>query len=333
MNFSTDKKLSAKQITIYILLIGVAITLLYFSFKGIDWETFWHDLSKCNWWWVILSMMVGVVEFIIRAIRWRLLLKQVDPKIKTISSYRGICIGNLTNFAIPRLGEIVRCSVVASSEKSSLGGIIGTVVIERGWDLICLLILTIVVFFASDRFGIFIKENILSNSFTDNIASIIIIGSILAVLIVLAIIFRKRLTHLKLFSKINQTITNFKIGLLSAFKLKEKWWFFFLTILLWTTFWLTSLLTIKAFADLDSFTWADALFLMVVGGLGWAVPVQAGIGAFHYIVSLALMQVYHTSHSQGILFATVSHTSQAVVMILLGIISFIGYSIQKTKNR
>ena len=78
-------------------------------------------------------------------------------------------------------------------------------------------------------------------------------------------------------------------------------------------------------------TWGDALFLMVVGSLGWAVPVQAGIGAYHFIISLALMQVYSISQSESLAFATISHSSQAVVMIILGVISVIGFAIQKRK--
>jgi len=67
----------------------------------------------------------------------------------------------------------------------------------------------------------------------------------------------------------------------------------------------------------------DALFLMVVGSLGWVVPVQGGIGAYHFIVSLALTSVYGISRTQGFVFATISHETQAVTMILFGLFSLI----------
>ena len=75
----------------------------------------------------------------------------------------------------------------------------------------------------------------------------------------------------------------------------------------------------------------DALFLMVVGGLGWVVPVQGGIGAYHFIVSLALLKVYAIPQTTGVVFATISHESQAIVMILCGLISLVSISLWKKK--
>ena len=68
---------------------------------------------------------------------------------------------------------------------------------------------------------------------------------------------------------------------------------------------------------------ADALFLMVIGSFGWIVPVQGGIGAYHLIVTLALTSVYSISQTSGMIFATISHESQAIVMLLLGAISLL----------
>ena len=62
---------------------------------------------------------------------------------------------------------------------------------------------------------------------------------------------------------------------------------------------------------------------MIVGGLGWVVPVQGGLGAYHFIVSLALWSVYSIPQTTGVIFATISHESQALAMIICGIISLI----------
>jgi len=75
----------------------------------------------------------------------------------------------------------------------------------------------------------------------------------------------------------------------------------------------------------------DALFLMVVGSLGWVVPVQGGFGAYHFIVSMTLVPIYGVTQSTGLIFATISHESQVVQMIICGIISLISVAVYKKK--
>ena len=72
---------------------------------------------------------------------------------------------------------------------------------------------------------------------------------------------------------------------------------------------------------------ADALFLMVVGSFGWVMPVQGGLGAFHFLVSMALTAMYGIPQTQGVVFATISHETQSLVMIVFGFISLIAVTL------
>ena len=67
---------------------------------------------------------------------------------------------------------------------------------------------------------------------------------------------------------------------------------------------------------------ADALFIMLVGSVAGIVPVPGGFGAFHYLVALALQTLFAVSFETGIIFATLSHESQAVTMIVCGLLSY-----------
>jgi hypothetical protein len=73
----------------------------------------------------------------------------------------------------------------------------------------------------------------------------------------------------------------------------------------------------------------DALFLSLVGGLGFAVPVPGGIGAFHFVISLALVGVYDVPMETGIIYATLSHTSQAITQLVFGLFSYAYEAIKK----
>jgi hypothetical protein len=67
----------------------------------------------------------------------------------------------------------------------------------------------------------------------------------------------------------------------------------------------------------------DGLFLLVIGGLGMSAPVQSGIGAYHWIVSRGLVAVYTgITLEDGLVFATITHESQSLTAIILGLISF-----------
>ena len=90
-------------------------------------------------------------------------------------------------------------------------------------------------------------------------------------------------------------------------------------------------MTIRAFPNADGLTGLDALFLMVVGALGWVVPVQGGFGAYHFIVSMTLVPIYGFDKSTGLIFATLSHESQIVQMLLCGLISLVSWYFYRKK--
>ena len=86
--------------------------------------------------------------------------------------------------------------------------------------------------------------------------------------------------------------------------------------------------TMWAAPFLDQLDMIDALFLSLVGGLGFAVPVPGGIGAFHFVIGLALSTLYGIPMETGIIYATISHTSQAITQIIFGAASY-GYETLK----
>ena len=112
-------------------------------------------------------------------------------------------------------------------------------------------------------------------------------------------------------------------GFATCFKMKRKWLFFAYTALIWMTYWFMAASTVWAAPFLDNLDLIDALFLSLVGGLGFAVPVPGGIGAFHFIIGLTLSTLYGIPMEMGIVYATLSHTSQAITQIVFGAGSYI----------
>ena len=322
-----DKKIS--NIIKYILSAGVAIILLYFSFREVEWKDFMEGLRTCRWEFIVLSMVAGIAAFWFRGLRWRQLLLPIDPSTKRITTFNAVNIGYIANFVFPRIGEFVRCGVVArrsEEKKASYDKVLGTVVLERGWDMLTMLMLLVVLLSARwEKFGGFFMTQMWEPLSARLDFSIWWIVSLLACfgLACFCLVWKFR-TSGGICSRIWGLFIGLLQGFSSCFRMKDKWKFLLSTALIWSMYWLMAAATMWAIPVLDGLNMIDALFLSLAGSLGWLVPVPGGFGAFHFVVSLALQAIYGIPFETGIIFATLSHESQAITMAIFGGVSY-GY--------
>lgn len=331
----------------YIVSLAVAAVLLWFSFREVKWEDFISGLKSCRWEYIAVSMLAGILAFYIRALRWREILLPLDGSIRRITVFNAINIGYIANFIFPRIGEFVRCGVITGNSartsdasgsdaggngrKASYDRVLGTVVLERSWDMVVMMVFLVsLLVFKWEDFGSFFVEKMwqpLEGSLNFSL------WWLAAVLVIVAVAFILLLVRLKdrnrFFGKMYSLFTGLLQGLGSCLKMRRKWMFFVYTAIIWMLYWLMSASTMWAMPDLDSLGPVDALFLMVAGSLGWLVPVPGGFGAFHFIVSLALSTIYGIPFELGIIFATLSHESQAITMAVCGGSSYLAETLKK----
>ena len=335
-------KPNLKKILKYLLSASLAIILLWFSFRGVEWDQFWHALARVNWAFVLISMVAGSVAFWLRALRWRRLLLPLDGSISRTTAFNGVNIANISNFVFPRLGEFVRCGVVVRrsqpvdasdplNKKASYEKVLGTVVLERAWELLVMLLLLVVVVVGGfDRYGPFFVDEIwvpMSQKFGANMW-FAVLGSL--TLLGMSLFWLLRLRESNAFCrKVWSIFRGIGQGLATCMKMEQKWLFFAYTLLIWMMYWLMSASTMWAAPFLEGLNVVDALFLSLVGGLGFAIPVPGGIGAYHYVISLALLGVYGIPVEIGVVYATLSHASQAITQILFGLGSYTYEALKK----
>ena len=320
-----------RKILKYLISISLAAVLLWFSFREVEWAAFARELSNCRWGFILLSMAAGAFAFWLRALRWRQLLLPIDPSISRMTTFNGINIGNISNFVFPRIGEFVRCGVITRRSATTYDKVLGTVVLERGWELlVMLLMLALVVIGGFERFGDFFMRQIWDPMATRLDISLWWVMAVIAVcgLAGIWLIWHFRKSN-RLCIKVWSIVSGLIQGFSSCLRMERKWLFFAYTALIWIMYWFMAASTMWAAPFLDHLDMIDALFLSLVGGLGFAVPVPGGIGAFHFIISLALMGVYDVPMETGIVYATLSHTSQAVTQIIFGLISYTYEAIRK----
>ena len=326
----------------YIASAAVAVLLLWFSFRDVEWSSFAAVLKECHWGYVALSMAAGSFAFLLRALRWRRLLMPIDESISTLTTFNGVNIGMISNFVFPRIGEFVRCGVITrrsapadpehpDKKKASYDKVLGTVVLERSWELlVMLLLLAVVVIAGFKRFGGFFIEQIWNPMAQRLDFSIWWIVALLVAVCVAGLWLLWRYRESNAFcSKVWGIFKGILQGFASCLKMEKKWLFFAYTACIWLTYWLMAASTVWAAPFLEHLDVIDALFLSLVGGIGFAVPVPGGIGAFHFVISLALSMVYGIPMEMGIVYATLSHTSQAITQIFFGAVSYVVEAVRK----
>ena len=324
----------------YIISAAVAGLLLYFSFKAVSWADFIEGIRNCRWEYVMLAMVASIVAAWLRGIRWRQLLLPIDPSTKKITTFNAVNIGYIANFVFPRIGEFVRCGVITrrsaptedgKEKKASYDKVLGTVVLERGWDMLSMLILLVVLLCARwEKFGsFFITE--MWEPVSERISFSIwwLIAALVAIIAAGGIVIWRSRERNPLCRKLWGILSGLMKGFSSCLKMDRKWIFFAQTAAIWGMYWAMATATMWAIPDLDGLNVIDALFLSLAGSLGWLIPVPGGFGAFHFVVSLALQAIYGIPFELGIIFATLSHESQAITMALAGGLSYSYESLKK----
>jgi uncharacterized protein (TIRG00374 family) len=308
---------------------------LWYCFKSIDFNEFVVQLKSVNYFYIGFSLALGFFAFIIRALRWNIMINTLGHKPTVYNTYNAVVIGYIANLAIPRIGEITRCATLYKTNRIPVNSLFGTVVTERIIDMLSLFVITIMVFFLRmDLFSSFMRKRIIEpwKPVLENMSFVSVLLAVVAVIILIAVayIFTKRLLRRPSMHKFKTMLKGLVDGLKSVFKMEKNIFFIGYTIVIWTCYWLNSYLIMMAFPATSVLTAADGLLIMVLGSLGWIVPIPGGFGSFHTLVAWGLM-MYGFEFDEGIMLATLSHETQLLVMVFFGVIAL--FSVSLTKNK
>ncbi|HER08479.1 MAG TPA: flippase-like domain-containing protein, partial [Bacteroides sp.] len=141
--------------------LALGILLLYFAFREIAMDKLLETIREANFWWIGLSLLFALIAFLSRARRWVLLIEPLGFSPSFKNTYHALMVGYLFNYALPRLGEVTRCVTLGKKEKIPVDSLIGTVIMERVFDLVMLfLILLVLLVGRMEKFGTFFSEQV-----------------------------------------------------------------------------------------------------------------------------------------------------------------------------
>ena len=225
----------------YILFLGIGLFLVWWSIQKItpdEWINIQESIANARWWVLIPIIGCLLLSHYSRAIRWKILIRPLGYNPKLSNTYLAVLIGYLANLAFPRLGEVLKCTTLAKYEKVPSDKLIGTIVAERAFDVIMLLLLISITFFTQiDLIGSYLTT-VLSKNFGDKAAFLQSWG--ILVLIVVGIFFLlimiwllNKFQHIRIVGKIRTIAINAWNGVTSIRYVKNKGWFIFHTFFIW----------------------------------------------------------------------------------------------------
>lgn len=317
----------------YLLLLSIGVFLLWLSFRGVDLEATFKEFSNIHYGWLSVSILVSLIAFYSRALRWKILIEPLGYKTRNSTTYHSLMVGYLANLAVPRLGEVTRCGSLNRSDRVPFNMLLGTVIAERLLDVVCLAICVLLTtWLEHDRLWNFLDTNIFGPVLEKISPGLLAIVALVGVIgLVLFLWLMRNRSENGFLPKIRKMVKGLLEGLRSTRRIRRKGEFVFHTLLIWFMYFLMSYTCFKALPATAGLGLDAGLFVLVVGGMGMSAPVQGGIGAYHLLVSRGLV-LFGMAPVHGLAFATLMHTSQTLVVIILGALSFSLISLQPQKD-
>jgi uncharacterized protein (TIRG00374 family) len=289
-----------------------------------------------NYFWIVVVLIIGIMSHVTRALRWQMLLEPVGTKPSLKNTFLAVMTGYFANLAFPRLGEVTRCGVLLTTDKIPVSRSLGTVVTERGIDLLIFILLFVALVFSQyNLLNSYLEENVypgLEAKFTSISANhllwiIILFLAALGALFILLI--RKAKPEQKFLYKIKSLLLGFWGGLKSIGRIRRPWLFVFYSLLIWLCYFLMTWLCFRALEATSGLSLGAGLAVLMLGGVGIMIT-PGGIGLYP-VIARDTMILYGIISSTGFAMGWILWTSQTAMIIVTGLGSLIWLSMIKKR--
>ncbi len=318
---------------IRLLSILLAAVLIWLALRDVELEAFFESLRTAHYGWILPLIGVTLASHWIRAYRWQALVTSIPNNppdhIQISSLFQSVMVGYMVNYALPRVGEIARCTHLSTQQKLSFPAVLGTVVVERILDTITLAIgLTVTVFLLWKRIQVIFGQL----SFPQLPWMWITVG-ILIFLFTIYFVLHGQATK-PFGARLRNLVDGFLGGLRTIRRTPERWRLMWTTIVMWLLYGVMAYVPLIMFDlhSIVSLSYWDGLAIMFIGVLGILVPTPGGAGSFHFITILTLTAVYGISQTGAAAYAVFVHGAQLVLYLIVGVLVLLNSTIRSKSN-
>lgn len=317
----------------FALSLGVGIGLIIWfmgQMSDSDKQHVIADIKRANYFWVAVPPVLGMVSNFFRTQRWRLLLRPLGYNPGYWNTFLSVMIMYFLNLFFPRLGEVSRCGVLARYEDVPLDKSIGTMVVERVIDVICLgLIAIALILLEHDKFSK-LWDMIMSNSastFGDIINKYQISPQVkysvfgLVFIGILLFVFNqaRRKGWGNIIATLQERARGLLKGVISVKDIGNPWEFVLHTVLIWICYFLMVYLSFQMFPETSGLGLLAAGVALFFGGVAQSLT-PGGLGLFPIFTKIVLT-LYGVMGSAAISLGLVNWTVQTISVLVIGVIS------------
>ncbi len=310
----------------FFLLAGVLVWLALRNISPSDRDAAITSIKEINPLRALGILAIILLSHIIRAYRWNNLLEPLGHKITFKNAFFSVMAGYLVNYAIPRAGELTRCTIISKYENVPFQTALGTVVLERIIDFILLILFFLVAFVTqlekikdlADKY-VFQKVSSKLDAITQYPTLMITLAVALVLIVVLIWVFRTRIQNL-FKTKLGGIIKGFIDGLSSIKKVKTPIQFILLSIGIWLCYFFGMYFSIYLFDDIHV-GMSEMLVTYILGTVG-IILTPGGLGAYQLIVQETLVS-FQVQAAAAFAFAWVNWLLQFFLVLLVGSLSFL----------
>ena len=340
--------------------IIISIAGLYFAFRNVPLNDLLFYLGSINYLWLFPAMLLVLLSFFIRAVRWQFILAS-NHKVGIWRAFHPMMIGFMINCILPgRVGEIARPIILQKKEKIPFAAGIATVAVERLFDVIALVSFAVITFVTIEidpQVEIVFGGFLLNRSTLEVLFNrIILMGGLLITAIILVSISRIRQgihrsilfipsliffagepVKAKITEKLCQPLVRFVYNIASGFNLIKYPKKIFICTVYSLIVWITAALSWYVFS-LGSpgihLTYAEMYAVMVIIMLFIALPSVPGFWGLWEAGGVFAMSLFGIPANAAAGFTLANHALQVLPVIIVGLISAIitGVNIRQVSN-
>lgn len=298
------------------ILLGIFLVWYSYHITSVeDRQQIIRYISEADLFWVSISIFIGILSHISRAVRWNFLLRPLGYSPRISNNILLILIAYFANLGIPRSGEVLRATALATYEDVPFEKGFGTIVTERVIDLCMLfLIIAITLVLHTEIILGFLAEKGFSLAATLVMAGIGLVG------LVLFLAFLKKSSR-PLAIKLKNFLKGLLDGVLSIFRMRKKWLFVWHTLFIWAAY-IAMFWVIKFTVPETASMTLDQLLVGFVAGAFAMSTTNGGIGLYPIAVSSSLA-LFGISAVSGDAFGWIMWISQTLMVVAFGAISFL----------
>lgn len=293
---------------------GVLIVLLIVT---LDWKQVAHALRGFDLMLLAPLTALLALHYLLRAIRWRYLLPS-NHYIGTKALFDSLMVGNLATYLLPlRAGEFIRPYMLTLSEPLSFSRTFASVVIERFFDLACVLLqFALLVRIMPDLPTFAFKGAFILGLLAFGILALMITGSFLPDLTRRAVARCARSLPENVRSRLDRLVGEFLEGaavLRSPRRLV-------MVMLLTAAVWMSGYYLFLQFLSMVSvpISWSLGLALSVIIALAVAAPSMPGFVGVYQYACITAFTLYGHSQEVGAAYGLLTHAYQYLIFIAYG---------------